>query len=183
MGVGRLILRATVGGYFVGHGMQKLAGWFGGGGPEQTGQMFESVGLRPGRRHAIAAGVAEAGGGTLLVFGLATPAAAAMLTGVMVTAIRHVHWRKGPWNTNGGYELNLGLLASLAAVAETGPGPLSLDARLGLDRHGDEVALAVLAVGAAGSALASELGKRGLPAPQPAAQPAPEPEPVNVRTR
>ena len=49
MGLGKLILRATVGGYFVGHGMQKLAGWFGGGGLEGTGETFEQIGLRPGR--------------------------------------------------------------------------------------------------------------------------------------
>ena len=37
MGLGKLVLRATLGGYFFGHGMQKLAGWFGGGGLEGTG--------------------------------------------------------------------------------------------------------------------------------------------------
>jgi len=28
-GPGKLMLRATIGGYFFGHGMQKLGGWFG----------------------------------------------------------------------------------------------------------------------------------------------------------
>src|SRR5207247_3673648 len=73
---GRLLLRVTVGSIFVEHGTQKLFGWFGGHGPSGTGQFFESLGLRPGRRNAIAAGIAEAGGGALLVLGLATPAAA-----------------------------------------------------------------------------------------------------------
>ena len=63
MGLGKLVLRATLGGYFFGHGMQKLAGWFGGGGPERTGEMFEQAGLRPGRESALLAGAAEAGGG------------------------------------------------------------------------------------------------------------------------
>ena len=44
MGLGKLVLRATLGGYFVGHGMQKLAGWFGGGGPDETGKVFEQAG-------------------------------------------------------------------------------------------------------------------------------------------
>src|SRR5690348_5229573 len=66
MGLGKLVLRATLGGYFFGHGMQKLAGWFGGGGLEGTGQMFEQIGLRPGRENALLAGAAEAGGGALL---------------------------------------------------------------------------------------------------------------------
>lgn len=166
MGLGRLLVRATVGGYFVGHGLQKLAGWFGGGGPEKTGQMFESVGLRPGRRHAVAAGAAEAGGGALLVLGLATPAAVSTLGAVMVSAIRHVHWSKGPWNSKGGYELNLTLLAALAAIAETGPGPFSLDARLRIERHGDAVAAGALAAAALGSALVTELARRAPERPQ-----------------
>ena len=53
MKLGRLILRLIVGGYFFGHGTQKLFGWFGGYGPEGTGQFFESIGLRPGKRHAV----------------------------------------------------------------------------------------------------------------------------------
>ena len=75
MGLGKLVLRAALGGYFFGHGMQKLAGWFGGGGPEGTGEMFEQAGLRPGRESALLAGAAEAGGGSLLALGLFTPAA------------------------------------------------------------------------------------------------------------
>src|SRR6478752_9318050 len=91
MGLGKLVLRATLGGYFFGHGMQKLAGWFGGGGPEETGKVFARAGLRPGRESALLAGAAEAGGGSLLALGLFTPAAVSMLTGVMTNAIRHVH--------------------------------------------------------------------------------------------
>ena len=74
MKIGRLILRTVVGGYFFGHGTQKLFGWFGGYGPDATGQFFETIGMRPGKRNAIAAGAAEAGGGALLVLGAATPA-------------------------------------------------------------------------------------------------------------
>ncbi|HKO27735.1 MAG TPA: DoxX family protein, partial [Solirubrobacteraceae bacterium] len=53
MKIGRLLLRLTVGGFFFGHGTQKLFGWFGGHGIEPTAQMFESLGMRPGRRNAI----------------------------------------------------------------------------------------------------------------------------------
>ena len=35
MGLFRLLARTTIGLLFVGHGTQKLFGWFGGGGPEQ----------------------------------------------------------------------------------------------------------------------------------------------------
>ena len=60
-GLGQLMLRATIGGYFFGHGMQKLGGWFGGPGPAGTAQMFEQAGLRPGRENALLAGAADGG--------------------------------------------------------------------------------------------------------------------------
>ena len=50
MQLGRLLLRTTVGEVFVVHGAQKVFGAFGGYGPEGTGQFFESLGLRPGKR-------------------------------------------------------------------------------------------------------------------------------------
>src|SRR5438067_1170253 len=120
----QLILRVLVGALFVGHGTQKLFGWFGGHGLEGTGQAFESLGLKPGNRNAVAAGLAEAGGGALLASGVATPLAGAALTGTMATAIRHVHAPKGPWITDGGWEYNAVLIAAVLASVEdcTGPG-------------------------------------------------------------
>src|SRR4051795_13571636 len=119
----RTLLRVLVGGLFVGHGTQKLLGWFGGYGPDGTGQFFESVGLRPGRQQAVAAGATETGGGILIVLGLATPLAAAGLTAVMITALRTVVWKEGFKPATGEFEV---LLAAAAlALADTGPGPLS----------------------------------------------------------
>jgi putative oxidoreductase len=146
------LLRLVVGGFFVGHGTQKLFGWFGGAGLEATASGFEQLGLRPGRRNAVAAGISEAGGGAAIALGLATPAAAAALIGVMLTAIRTVHLKNGPWAADGGYEYNAVLVAALAALAGAGPGALSLDARLGTEVHGDRWALAALAGGAVGAA-------------------------------
>jgi putative oxidoreductase len=157
-GLGKLVLRATVGGYFFGHGMQKLAGWFGGGGLDGTGEMFEQIGLKPGRESAIVAGVAEAGGGSLLALRLFTPAAVSMLTGVMTNAIRHVHAKNGPWVTDGGVEYPVVILAALAALAEDGPGRFSLDDALGLRLRGPVVTALAMAAGAAG---ASYLAQRG----------------------
>jgi putative oxidoreductase len=166
MNLGRLLLRATVGSIFIEHGTQKLFGWFGGHGPDGTGQFFESVGLRPGRQNAIAAGTAEAGGGALLLLGLATPAAAASLSSVMLTALRTVVWRDGIKMGTGGYEILLGVGA--LALADTGPGPWSLDALLGSERRGAGWAAAAFGAAAVGSTIAIELGKRrsALPAEQ-----------------
>jgi putative oxidoreductase len=147
MGFGRLLVRLVIGGLMMGHGLQKLVGWFGGGGPAGTGQFFEQIGLRPGKRHALAAGAAEAGGGLLLMLGLETAVAAALVQGVMLTAIRQVHWQNGPWVTNGGFEYNAVLASVLFGLVESGPGPLSLDAARGSKRHG--LAWAALALGAA----------------------------------
>ncbi len=38
MKIGRLLLRAAVGGFFIGHGTQKLFGWFGGQGLKSHGR-------------------------------------------------------------------------------------------------------------------------------------------------
>jgi putative oxidoreductase len=148
MGIARLLLRVTIGTLFVGHGAQKLFGWFGGQGLSGTAATFEKLGLTPGRRHALAAGAAEMGGGSLLAAGYATPAAAATLTATMITAIDRVHGAKGPWVTNGGYEYNLVLIAAVLALAETGPGTLAL----GRGRAGTGWAVGALAAGVAGAA-------------------------------
>jgi putative oxidoreductase len=158
MGLGKLILRATLGGYFFGHGMQKLTGWFGGGGLEGTAQMFEQIGLRPGRQNALLAGAAEAGGGSLLAFGLFTPAAVSMLTGVMTNAIRHVHQQNGLWVTDGGIEYPVVILAVLAALADSGPGPLSLDEELGISWRGPVATVVAMGAGVAGAVYLAEHG-------------------------
>jgi putative oxidoreductase len=160
MNAGRLIARLTIGGLFVGHGTQKLFGWFGGPGPEGTAGMMEKLELRPGRRNALAAGLSETAGGAMLALGALTPVAGALLSGTMVTAIRKVHFRKGLWNTGGGYEYNLVLIAAIAGLVESGAGSPSVDRALGIEASGSKWALAAVAVGAAGSALAIEAGRR-----------------------
>jgi putative oxidoreductase len=158
--LGRLLRRTLIGGLFVGHGTQKLFGWFEGGGVEGTAQSFDSIGLRPPRRNTVAAGLAETGGGSFLAVGVATPAAAALLSGVMLTAIHKVHWKNGVWNAKGGYEYNAVLIANLFDLVEDGPGPWSLDALLGIEKRGTRWGIAALGAGAAGAALAIGSSKR-----------------------
>jgi putative oxidoreductase len=165
MKIGRLLLRLAVGGFFVGHGTQKLFGWFGGHGLDATAESFEKLGLRPGRRNALAAGVAEAGGGALLAAGLATPLAASALVATMLTAIETVHAKNGPWLSNGGYEYNVVLIAAVLTLVEVGPGGLSLDASLDSERSGSGWALAALFAGALGAAGAHQAAAAQPPAP------------------
>jgi putative oxidoreductase len=154
-------LRVIMGTLFMGHGLQKLFGWFGGYGIAGTGQFFESLGLRPGKAHAAAAGASETLGGAMIAGGFLTPLGASLLSGTMLTAIRKVHAAKGVWVSDGGYEYNLVLLAAAFAVTERGPGRWSLDEKLGSVRSGPGWALAQLAAGAIGSAAAVAIGERG----------------------
>jgi putative oxidoreductase len=121
---GMTLMRLVIGSLFFAHGTQKLFGWFDGHGPAGTGQFFESIGLRPGKQKAIAAGAAEAGGGALLAAGVATPAAGAALHGVMTAAIKQVHAEKGPWNPDGGWEYNAVLMAAVCAIVDDRSGPV-----------------------------------------------------------
>ncbi len=160
----RTILRVTIGVLFIGHGTQKLFGWFGGSGLDATADGFENLGLHPGRENAIAGGTAEAVGGALLAAGLATPLAVGALISVMVTAIRTVHLKNGVWTTNGGYEYNLVIIAALLTLAEAGPGPVSIDALIGQDTGSSLRALGLAALGAGASAAAIERARRVEPA-------------------
>lgn len=127
-----LLLRVAVGLLLIGHGTQKLFGWFGGHGLAGTGGFFDSLGFRPGRQMAAMAGLGEAGGGLLLAFGLLTPLAGAAVVGTLLVAAS-VHLDKGVWATNGGSELPLVYAVVGTTLAVAGPGAVSLDAALGLD--------------------------------------------------
>jgi len=163
MSIGILILRLVVGLTLAAHGAQKLFGWFGGYGLTGTGGFLEQLGFVPGRRAALAAGLAETGAGLLLALGLATPVAAAVALSVMVVAGVSAHAPKGFFAHNGGYEYTLILGIAALSVAFTGPGALSLDAVLGVRDAGAGWGLGALVVALAGAGL--RLARRQLPAP------------------
>jgi putative oxidoreductase len=147
MDLGLLIVRLVIGLALAAHGAQKLLGWFGGAGIAGMGAFLEQLGFRPGRLHAALAGIAETVGGLLLAVGLFTPLAAAALIGVMVVAVVSMHWSKGFFVQNGGFEYNLAIAAGALAVAFTGPGAFSLDRLLGISWSGGSWGLAALALG------------------------------------
>jgi putative oxidoreductase len=124
--LGLLALRLGAGSVLCAHGAQKLFGWFGGGGLEGTAQGMAQMGFHPPRRSALAAGLAEAGGGSLLALGLATPAAAAAAAGGMAGASA-VHYPAGFFAQSGGFEYPALLGWTAAGLGLTGPGRISLD--------------------------------------------------------
>ena len=130
-GAGPLVLRVPVGIIFAAHGAQKLFGWFGGYGLDGTGQFFASVGLNPGYLMALLAGLVEFLGGLVLVAGLLVRPAAAALAGAMLIAVFAVHWSKGFFASNGGYEYALALFAASLALVFSGGGRWSADGALG----------------------------------------------------
>lgn len=127
-----LLLVRLIGLGFAAHGAQKLFGWFGGYGLAGTAGFFESLGFRPGRLFAGAAGLSELTGGILIALGLFGPVGPMLVVSVMVVAILTVHAPKGFFITDGGMELNLTYIAIAMLLALAGPGAYSLDAALGI---------------------------------------------------
>jgi putative oxidoreductase len=133
MDFGLLVARLVFGITMSAHGAQKLFGWFGGYGIAGTGQFFESIGFRPGRVLAVAAGLGELAGGLLVAFGLLGPVGPALMLSVMIVA-SSLHWKNGLFATANGIELPLLYSAAAVALAFTGYGTYSLDALFGLAR-------------------------------------------------
>jgi putative oxidoreductase len=132
MAYGLLLLRVVAGFTIAAHGVQKLLGWFGGGGVRGTAGFFENLGFRPPLLLTVLAGLGETGG-LLFAAGFLTPLAALGMTVVMFNAIAVVHWSKGFFNSNGGLEFPLSLATIAVAVAAIGPGRFSLDRAIGWD--------------------------------------------------
>jgi putative oxidoreductase len=163
MGFATTVLRVVTGATMAGHGLQKLqkmTNTLGDDRPGEAAESFEKMGLKPGRPFAIATGVAETAGGTLMVAGLGTPLACAMISGVMAGAIAKVHYKNGFWMTDHGFEYPLHILAATFAVAGAGGGALTLDALRGKKHGGFGWALAQLAVGVGAAAGALAIAER-----------------------
>ncbi len=152
MEVGLLLIQVVTGVLIAGHGAQKLFGAFGGPGVEGFTGFTSSLGLRPARPLAVAAGVSELIGGGLLVLGLAIPLAAALIVSTMVVAARTAHAGKGVWVSKGGWELPLLYAAVPVGVAVHGAGPWSLDAAIGWDVAGLAWGLGALGAAVVGAA-------------------------------
>jgi len=167
-----LVLRVVIGAVMFGHGAQKLFGWFGGYGLAGTSGFFGGqLRLRPATFWTLMAGLSEAGGGLLLVLGLLGPLGSLGIIAAMLMAMILVHWPRF-WNTDGGVEYHLVLIASALAVAIAGPGAYSLDAALGIALPAPATLLAGLALVVVGIvvALVTRAPATASAVPQPAEQ-------------
>ena len=167
MDTGLLVLRIVVGLLLVGHGAQKLFGWFGGGGMNGTAWYFRSVGYRPPRLMARLAGGTELVGGAALAAGFMTPLAASAVVGTMLNASVAVHRRNGMWAVDNGYEYPLVIATAAVTLGFTGAGAVSLDAYLGLGGASVEAGLFAVALGlvAGSAALVSRAATRSAVGP------------------
>jgi putative oxidoreductase len=166
MASGLLLLRLVLGLTMAGHGAQKLFGWWGGPGLKGIYGWLTGMRLRGGWLQVGMLVSAEFGGGIALAFGFLTPFAALGIDAAMMVAIATVHWSKGFWAGNGGFEFNLLIIAAATALAAIGPGRFSLDHAFGWTDNlsGKWWGLGVLAGGALITFLLLTVGRRPEPA-------------------
>jgi putative oxidoreductase len=177
--IAALVLRLVVGVTMIAHGWNHA---FGGGKLPGTARWFESIGIRPGRVHALAATVTELGAGALLVLGLLTPLAAAGVVGTMVVALVANHARNGffIFRPGEGYEYVLMITLVSCAIGALGAGGWSVDHAVRFGAPGwAGLAIAALA-GAGGAALLLATSWRPGPAASPASAPSPTSAPSST---
>jgi putative oxidoreductase len=121
---GLSLLRIVTGLTLAAHGYQKF---FSGGRIAGTAAWFDSIGMRPGRLHALAAATTEIGAGLLFALGLLTSLAGAAFVAVMLVAAHTVHRANGFFSVRSGWEYNLILAVIGATVGITGAGAYSMD--------------------------------------------------------
>jgi putative oxidoreductase len=150
--IAALVLRIAVGGTIMAHGWNHA---FGGGKLPGTARWFDSIGIRPGRVHALMATVTELGAGALLILGFLTPLAAGGVVGTMLVALVANHLRNGffIFRPGEGYEYVLMISLVCVAIGALGGGRASLDHAIGLHVPGWAGLLIAAGAGAGGAFL------------------------------
>ena len=125
------LLRIALGGILIPHGMQKLFGAFGGMGLTANAQLFDRLGYSPGMFWGTLVGCTELIGGTLLVLGLFTRAAALAVVIFMLNAMYFTSKTGGFFWTNRGSEFSILIFFAALFFLISGGGAWSLDRKLG----------------------------------------------------
>jgi putative oxidoreductase len=141
-----VLLRASVGGTMIAHGVKHARTLTG------TAGWFESIGFRKPRLQAQLSAAVEIGAGATILAGAATPLSAAAVVGTMAVAARSVHLPNGFFITKEGWEYVAALSVASVAIAALGGGRLSIDHTLGLDQR---------LSGGTGAAIAAGVGLGG----------------------
>jgi putative oxidoreductase len=158
-----LVARLIIGLGLAAHGAQKLFGSFGGYGLAGTGGWLESLGYRPGRFFALAAGLGEFLGGLLTAAGFLWPAGPALMIAVMVVAMS-TQWANGFFAQANGYELPLVYATAALVLAFVGPGAYALDVLVGIQVVDDPADTWVMVIVAIAAGLANIALRRPVPA-------------------
>lgn len=130
-----LILRLFLGFVFMMHGSQKLLGAFGGGGVSGVAGMMGKLGIEPSLLWAWVVSITEFVGGVCLFFGFLTRFWAAGLVIDMAVAVVKVHLVNGFFVGKNGVELPLTFGVIALVILLTGPGSMSMDRAIGIEKR------------------------------------------------
>lgn len=144
----QLILRVALGGTMIAHGVRHARTLDG------TERWFRSIGFRRARLQAWLSSAVEIGSGAAVAAGAVTPLSASAMVGTMAVAFRTVHRPNGYFVVAEGWEYVGFISAAAVALSALGPGALSVDRLLRIDRAGTPLsrALVTAGLGAAGAA-------------------------------
>ena len=150
-----LIFRVSLGLTMAAHGYNKF---FKGGKIAGTAGWFDSMGMRPGRMHAVFAASGELASGLLLAAGFLTSFAALGFVGLMSVAYYTVHSKNGFMILNEGWEYVFILAISAVTVAMLGPLEWSIDHAIGWDDELDGYTGLIISAGGGIAAAVAVLG-------------------------
>ncbi|OGX46195.1 MAG: hypothetical protein A3G38_01720 [Omnitrophica WOR_2 bacterium RIFCSPLOWO2_12_FULL_51_8] len=126
MDLALLVLRICLAVVFLGHGLQAAFGIFGGPGINGFSQMLAGLGFKPALFWAYIGAYTELISGLLLLVGLFTRLAAALILIFMLVAALTVHVSKGFFIQSGGFEYNFVLSCVSIALIMLGAGKFRL---------------------------------------------------------
>lgn len=124
-----LVLRLGLGVMFMGHGMQKVLGKFGGPGIVGFSKMLSGLGFSPALFWAYVGAYTELLGGLALVIGFPVRISSVFLFIFMLVAILKVHLAKGFFLSGGGFEYNLIIISALLALIILGSGKYGISSK------------------------------------------------------